>query len=146
MNLPDPKQLKSLGQVLQLHEQQLELIRASLEKQSQIVNTKRRQADSLGCELAEAQTNSSPMPTANGLELASHLMQQIQEKIDAKNVEVAESVKQEELIRNELRQLMSKKEALETLIARQTLELNKHRQTREQHLADERFLNRRILS
>jgi hypothetical protein len=56
---PDLKQLKSLGQVLVLHQQQLDLIQAKFQKQDAVVSSLWDQARRLKIELEESQQVSS---------------------------------------------------------------------------------------
>ncbi len=143
MKQPNLKQLESLKQVLKLYQQQLILVQTSFEQQTTVVDRIRQNGILLIDELDDAQ-NSASRPTANGLELANHLMKSIQSKLSQNEIELNAARLERESIRAELKKLVSKKEALEKLIAEQIALLNHQRRIREQHNADERYLSTRI--
>ena len=143
MKLPNPKQLKSLGQVLVLHQQQLDLIQMKFQKQDAIVNSLQDQARQLRIELDESQQVSAiQQPTASNLQIAMHCVGLIQSRITQNENELAEATRLLEAIRGELREQVSKKDALENFISLQSKKLEQHRRTLEQHIADEQYLNR----
>ena len=112
MKQPNLKQLESLKQVLKLYQQQLILVQTSFEQQTTVVDRIRQNGILLIDELDDAQ-NSASRPTANGLELANHLMKSIQSKLSQNEIELNAARLERESIRAELKKLVSKKEALE---------------------------------
>jgi predicted RND superfamily exporter protein len=140
---PDLKQLKSLGQVLVLHQQQLDLIQAKFQKQDAVVSSLWDQARQLKIELEESQQVSSMLqPNASSLQIAMHCVGLVQSKIMQNENDIEEATSLLETIRNELRVQVSKKDALENFVSSQTKKLEQHRRTTEQHVADEQYLSR----
>lgn len=135
-------QLKSLQQVLTFYQQQLEAIKAKFQQQANALAASQHRAHVLAAELLQTQqqfSTGSPNPTK--LAMANHVMCRTQAAILENQHQIGLATAQVDECRAELAKQMSKIETLEKVVARETETLEQHRRQREQHLADERYLN-----
>jgi hypothetical protein len=111
-------------------------------EQNAIVTQKQTEARELATELALTQQRfSNNEPTPLSLEMANHLMELMETGINDKQQEIAEEQTLLDARRIELRKQMTGMEAIEKIVARKSNEIQYERRQREQHLADERYLN-----
>ena len=136
------KQLKKLEKVLEYYQQQLEVVKTRFLEQSDIVTKKQSEAQALASELALTQRRfSNNEPTPLSLQMVNHLMELMETRINDKQQEIAEAQTLLDARRIELRKQMSRMEAIEKIVARKSNLIQHERRQREQHLADERYLN-----
>ena len=136
------KQLKKLEKVLEFYQQQLEVVKSKFSAQVAVVTQKKNEAHQLADELVLTQqrsTNSEPTPA--NLQMVNHLMVLLETRIRTKQQELAEEEKLLDARRIELREQMTRMEAIENVVSRKSNVIQYERRQREQLLADERYLN-----
>jgi hypothetical protein len=136
------KQLKKLEKVLEFYQQQLEIVKTRFGKQNAIVTQKQTEAHALATELVLTQQRfSKNEPTPSNLQMVNHVMELMETGIRDKQQELAEEQRLLDARRIELREQLTRMEAIENIVSRKSKTIQHERRQREQHLADERYLN-----
>ncbi len=136
------KQLKSLQQVLAFYQQQLDTIKIRHQQLNSKLSEQLNRTRALTAELAETQRQSNEQPpSAANLQMANHVMGVLDNAIRQTERESQETRSESNACRKQLTDQMSKIEALEKVLERETRSIEDQRRQREQQIADERYLN-----
>ena len=136
------RQLKKLRKIIDFYEQDCEVVKRRVLKQNAIVVEKQNKLAELNRQLELTQQRfNMPEATAFDYQLVCHLMNAIETSIKLAEQELAEAMNELHQQRTELQRKMSKIESLERLCTIKTEEILTQDRRREQHLADERYLN-----
>jgi flagellar export protein FliJ len=140
--MTDRHQLSKLQKIIDFYEQECDVLKRRLLKQKAIVVEKQHHLASLQEQLVRTQQRfDGSRDSAFNHQLVCHLMNSISTNINCSEQELARAVTELQQRRTELQQKMSRIESLEKLSAIKSEEIAQHDRKREQHLADDRYLN-----
>ena len=136
------RKLEKLEKILGYYQQNLEILKGRLKEQNRVVAEKQRQVSQLVGKMESTQRAfDATEPSAFDLQLVSHLMATLENEIAQARQELAESNRELDARRAELRGQMSKIDSLEKIVTRTSAEIEHERRKLEQHQSDERYLN-----
>ena len=140
--MTDHQQLTKLQKIISFYEQDCDVLKRRLLQQNALVVAKQNELMELEQQLARTQQQlHNREPTAFNHQLVCHLMSSIEININRSQQELSEAVLTLQQRRTELQKKKSRIESLEKLCGIKMEEISAQDRRREQHLADERYLN-----